>query len=51
MESDVFEIFETIGAFGKIRGHNPPQNRVLWHFQYVPSLNIGDSRILWDHNE
>ena len=43
MKSDVFQIVDSIGAFGGIRGHNPPENEVLQHFQQVLSLNIGDT--------
>ena len=30
---------------GGIRGHNPPKNGVLQHFQQVLSLNIGDTEL------
>ena len=30
---------------GGIRGHNPPENGVLQHFQQVLSLNIGDTEL------
>ena len=30
---------------GEIRGHNPPENGVLQHFQQVLSLNIGDTEL------
>ena len=30
---------------GEIRGHNPPENGVLKHFQHVLSLNIGDTEL------
>ena len=43
MKNDVFQIFDSIGAFGggALRGHNPPEDGVLQHFQEVLSLNIG----------
>ena len=31
-----------LGYLGGIKGHNPPKNWDLQHFQEVPSLNIGD---------
>ena len=47
MKNDIFQIFDSIGAFGggRIRGHNPPENGVLQQFQQVLSLNIGDTEI------
>ena len=30
---------------GGIRGHKPPENGVLQHFQQVLSLNIGDTEL------
>ena len=43
MKNDVHQNFDSIGVFGGggIRGHNPPEDRVLQHFQEVLSLNIG----------
>ena len=39
------KFLDSIGAFGGIRGHNPPENGVLQHFQQVLSLNIGDTEL------
>jgi len=43
MKNYVFQIFDSCGAFwGGIRGHDPPQNGFVQHFQDL-SLNIGDA--------
>jgi len=46
MKNDVSWIFYSIGKLGGgIKGHNPPEDGVLQHFQQVFSLNIDDTEI------
>ena len=46
MKNDVFQIFDSICAFGGIEGHNSPENGVLQDFQQVLSLNIDDLSLI-----
>ena len=45
MKNDVFQVFDSIGAFGGMGGHNPLENGVLQNFQKVLSLNIDDTEL------
>ena len=45
MKNDVYQIFDSSSAFGGIRGHNPPENGVLQHFQQILLLNNGDTEL------
>ena len=40
MKNYAFQILDSIGTFGGIRGHDPSQNGFLQHFQEVLSLNL-----------
>jgi len=43
MRNDALQTFDTMGALGGLRGHNPPEDGVFQHFQRVISLYIGDT--------
>ena len=40
-----FKFLTQLVHSGGIRGHNPPKNGVLQHFQQVLSLNIDDTEL------